>query len=120
VVIVLALVALLAVAAHAHEAEPGERYVSVQWDRKEGDRSRGRTIPIKYTYWGYACQYRFHRASARETETTVTVKVLAHRRELRDGEACTAVVGGGPAEVKLKKPLGSRRLRHAPKSDPGT
>ena len=119
-VIVLALVALLAIAAQAHDSEPGEKYVSVQWDRAAGDKSRGRSIPIRYTYWGYACQYRFHRASARETKTTVTIKVLAHRRELRSDEACIAVVGGGDTVVKLKKPLGSRRLRHAPKSDPGT
>ena len=119
-VIVLAIVAVLAAAALADESRPGEQYVSVQWDRAEGDRSRGRSIPIRYTYWGYACQYRFHRASARETEKMVTIKVLAHRREMREGEACTAVVGGGETVVKLRKPLGSRRLRHAPKSDPGT
>jgi len=119
-VIVLALVALLALGALAHEAEPGEQYVSVAWERAAGDRSRGKSIPIRYTYWGYACQYRFHRASARETETTVTIKVLAHRREMRADEACTAVVGGGETVVKLKRPLGGRKLRHAPKSDPGT
>ena len=118
--IVVGLLALLAAGALADESRPGERYVSVQWDRREGDTSRGRTIAIRYTYWGYACQYRFHRASARETATTVTIKVLAHRRELQSGEVCTAVVGGGETTVKLKKPLGSRRLRKAPKSDPGT
>jgi hypothetical protein len=120
IVIVLALLAVVAAGALADESRPGERYVSVQWDRTEGDSSRGRTIAIRYTFWGYACQYRFHRASARETATTVTIKVLAHRREMRSDEACAAVVGGGTTTVKLKKPLGSRRLRKAPKSDPGT
>lgn len=118
--ILVALLMVLAAGALADESRPGERYVSVQWDRREGDSSRGRTIPIRYTYSGYACQYRFHRASARETSTTVTIKVLAHRREMRSDEACPAVVGGGSTTVKLKKPLGSRKLRHAPKSDPGT
>jgi hypothetical protein len=120
VVIVLALLAVLAAGASADESRPGERYVSVQWDRAEGDTSRGRTIPIRYTFWGYACQYRFHRVSVRETSTTVTIKVLAHRREMRSDEVCPAVVGGGSATVKLKRPLGNRRLRKAPKSDPGT
>jgi hypothetical protein len=39
---------------------------------------------------------------------------------MRSDEVCAAVVGGGETVVKLRKPLGRRKLRHAPKSDPGT
>jgi hypothetical protein len=49
----------------------------------------------------------------------VTIKVLAHRREMRQDEACIAVAGGGSTVVKLKRPLGDRRLRHAATNDPG-
>ncbi|MDQ3935011.1 MAG: hypothetical protein M3340_10340 [Actinomycetota bacterium] len=113
-ILALAL-ALLVSLAVADESRPGESYVSVEWraDPNEG----GRKIAVHYTYRGYVCEYRFHRAAARETEDSVTIKVLAHRREMRQDEACIAVLGGGDATVKLRRPLGDRELRHAPVTD---
>jgi hypothetical protein len=104
----------------ADESRPGEEYRSLHWraDPRDGEPA-GRKIGVFYEYGGYVCQYRFHRASARETEKSVTIKVLAHRREMREDEACIAVAGGGSTVVRLKKPLGDRELRHARTNDPG-
>ncbi len=110
----------VAVIALAHPSEEGEKYVSAAWDPDASDGPpQGRKIVVFYHYTGgYSCQYRFHSATARETSDSVTIKVLAHRREMRQGEACTAEVGGGRAVVKLKRELGNRELRHAPTNDP--
>jgi hypothetical protein len=110
----------LAALALAHPSEEGEKYVSVAWDPDGTDGPpAGRKIVVLYRYTGgYSCQYRFHSATARETSDSVTIKVLAHRRELRQGEACTAELGGGRAVVKLRRELGNRELRHAPTTDP--
>jgi hypothetical protein len=115
----LAVVALTAVAL-GHPSKEGERFVSVRWDPDGSDGvPAGRKIKVFYQYTGgYWCQYRFHSATARETDDSVTIKVLAHRREQRKDEACTAELGGGRAVVKLKKALGDRELRHAPTNDP--
>ena len=119
IAVALATVAL-AVVALAHPGEEGEKYVSVAWDPDRGDGPpKGRKIVVLYRYTGgYSCQYRFHSATARETSDSVTIKVLSHRREMRQGEACTAELGGGRAVVKLKRELGDRELRHAPTNDP--
>ncbi len=117
----LMLITAAAVTAVADESRPGEEYRSLKWrpDPRDGEPA-GRKISILYEYGsGYICQYRFHRASARETEKSVTIKVLAHRREMRQDEACIAIAGGGSTVVKLKKPLGDRELRHAATNDPG-
>jgi hypothetical protein len=113
-------VAAVAAIALAHPGKEGERYVSVAWDPDGRDGTpQGRKIVIVYRYTGgYACQYRFHGATARETSESVTIKVLAHRREMRQDEACTAELGGGRAVVRLRRALGNRELRHAPTNDP--
>ncbi len=119
---IAALVALAALAvavafAVADPAREDERSVSVAWQAYPGE--AGRKVEIRYAYRGWACQYRFHRAAVRETDTTVTIKVLAHWRRMRQDEACSAVFGGGKTVVKLRRPLGNRELRHAPVNDPG-
>jgi hypothetical protein len=115
----LAVVALAAVAL-GHPSQEGERYVSVKWDPDGGDGApAGRKIVVIYQYTGgYNCQYRFHNATARETDESVTIKVLAHRREMKQNEYCTAEAPLGRVVVKLKQALGDRELRHAPTSDP--
>ena len=112
--------AVTGVIALAHPSKEGERYVSVAWDPDGRDGPpQGRKIAVLYRYTGgYSCQYRFHRATARETSESVTIKVLAHRREMRKDEACTAELGGGRAVVRLRRELGDRELRHAPTTDP--
>lgn len=115
-VLALALVlAALAVTATGDPNREGERYVSVEWFSDPDD--GGRKIEVTYHYRSFACLYRFHRASARETDDTVTIKVLAHRREMRQDEACTLELGGGRTVVRLREPLGDRELRHAPVTD---
>ena len=116
--VILVLLALFAALAVADPNRSDERYVSVEWrtDPNEG----GRKIEVIYSYGGWICQYRFHRAAARETDESVTIKVLAHWRRMRPDESCIAVAGGGRTVVKLKRPLGDRELRHAPVNDPGT
>ena len=99
-----------------HPSEEGERYVSVPWrtDPYAGEPA-GRKIRIIANYYGgFACQYRFHRASARETSKSVTIKVLAHKRGMKQDQYCTLEVGGDFATVRLKEELGDRELRHAP------
>jgi hypothetical protein len=117
---VLAAAAACAAVALADPNREGERYVSVPWDPDGNDGTpAGRKIVILYRFGGgYACQYRFHSATARETSDSVTIKVLAHRREMRQDEACTAELGGGRTVVRLKRELGDRELRHAPTNDP--
>ena len=119
VALVLATAAT-AVIALAHPSKEGEKYVSVAWDPDARDgQPAGRKIAVHYRYTGgYACQYRFHSITARETRKSVTIKVLAHRREMRKDEACTAELGGGGAVVRLRRELGKRELRHAPTNDP--
>ena len=107
--------AALAIVALGHPGRADERYVSVEWFTDPDE--AGRKIALVYHYRGFACQYRFHRASARETSETVTIKVLAHRREMRSDEACTLELGGGRTVVRLREPLGDRELRHAPVND---
>jgi hypothetical protein len=115
----LAVVALAAVAL-GHPSKEGERYVSVKWNPDPNDGApAGRKIQVIYEYTGgYNCQYRFHSAKARETDDSVTIKVLAHRREMRQDEGCTAEATLGRVVVKLKRTLGDRELRHAPTNDP--
>ena len=113
----LAALTVAATVACADAGREGERYVSVAWDTAPNE--RGRKIEVRYSYRGWACQYRFHRATARETDRTVTIKVLAHWRPMRKDEACIAIAGGGRTTVKLRRPLGNRKLRHAPVTDPG-
>ncbi len=99
-----------------HPSEEGERYVSAPWrtDPNDGEPA-GRKIKIIANYYGgFACQYRFHRASARETSKSVTIKVLAHKRGMREDQYCTLEVGGDFATVRLEEELGDRELRHAP------
>ena len=115
VVLVLLAAAAIAVAALGHPGRDGERYVSVEWFTHPDE--AGRKIEVTYHYRGVACQDRFHRAAARETEEAVTIKVLAHRREMRPDEACTLELGGGSTTVRLREPLGDRELRHAPVTD---
>ena len=103
----------------ADPSQEGERYVSVEWrpDPSDGEPA-GRKIRVVFNYWhGFACQYRFHRASARETRKSVTIKVLAHKRDMKPDQICTLEVGGDRATVKLEEPLGDRKLRHAPVSE---
>ncbi len=117
----LALIAILitgvavAAVASGHPSEPGERYVSAEWqtDPNEG----GRKIVVRWMGKAYACQYRFHRVAVRETDEYVRIKVLLHRRNMREGEACIAIATGGTEKVKLQRPLGDRELRHAPVTD---
>ncbi len=120
VAIALVAAAVVAAVALAHPSKEGERYVSVAWDPDPADgQPKGRKILVLYRYTGgYSCQYRFHSVTARETSESVTIKVLAHRREMRRDEACTAELGGGRATVKLRRELGDRELRHAPTTDP--
>ena len=114
-VAVAVAVAALAISAAGDPNRPGERYVSVEWFADPNE--AGRKIDVVYRYRGFACQYRFHRASARETDDAVTIKVLAHRREMRSDEICTLELGGGRTVVRLREPLGDRDLRHAPVTD---
>jgi hypothetical protein len=97
----------------------GERLVSVRWSRDGSRASSPRTIPIVYSYRGFACQYRFHRVRVKGTDKTVTVTVEAHWRAMKVAEFCTTELGGGRATVHLKHDLGTRKLRHAPVDDPG-
>jgi hypothetical protein len=94
----------------------GERYVSVPWRADPNDgKPAGRKIRIIATYHGgFRCQYRFHRASTRETSKSVTIKVLVHKREMKQDQYCTLELGGDFATVRLEKELGDRQLRHAP------
>jgi hypothetical protein len=98
---------------------PGERYASVEWAPKGTPKPSARKLKLRWSGDGFACQYRLHRASARETRTTVTIKVLVHWRAMGDDEACILITAGGAATVKLDEPLGNRQLRHAPTNDPG-
>lgn len=117
----LLLLVSLAVAAIAlgDANREGERYVSAPWTPIGDDAQRpaGRKIHIRYSFGGYACQYRLHSVTARQTEDDVTIKVLAHRREMRQDEACAAIQGGGTSVVKLRRALGDRELKHAPVND---
>jgi len=117
---VAVFVAALGAVALAHPSEEGERYESVEWRvHPEEGRPAGRKIRVAAYYMGgFACQYRFHRVSARETTKSVTLKFLVHKREMKPEQACTLEVGGDFATAKLKKPLGDRELRHAPVTDP--
>lgn len=118
------LVALLAGAAVVPATangpnQPGERYASMEWAPNGTPKPESRKVKIRWSGDGFACQYRFHRASARETKTTVTIKVLVHWRKMAEDEACILIAAGGTATVRLDEPLGDRKLRHAPTNDPG-
>jgi len=92
----------------------GDRLVSVPW-RTAGDLEAGlRDISVTYTFPGYVCEYRFARATVRETAETVRIEVLARYRPMPSGQACIAILGGGRTTVHLGTPLGRRRLEHAP------
>lgn len=104
----------------ADPGQEGERYVSVEWQPDPNDgQPAGRKILIQYTYRGCPGAYRFHRASARETDKSVTIKVLAHYRQPPPDTVCPAVAYLGREVVRLKRPLGNRKLRHAPVTDGG-
>jgi hypothetical protein len=96
----------------------GERYTSVDWALDGERQPESRTVRLRWRADGFACQYRMHRASARETPSTVTIKVLVHYREMARDEACILITAGGKTTVKLEEPLGNRKLRHAPTNDP--
>ena len=113
-------VVVLATGASGDPNQDGEHYVSVEWQEHPNDPPAGRKIVVRYFPKGFTCQYRFHSATARETSKSVTIKVLEHWHEADQEHTCIAVLGGGEATVKLKRPLGDRALRHAPVDDPGT
>ena len=118
IVAAAAAVAVISSAPADGPNEPGERYASVEW-KLDGERQpTSRNVKIWWIGDGYRCQYRFHRASARETGSTVTIKVLVHYHEIPAGQACTAEAAAERRTVKLEEPLGDRKLRHAPTNDP--
>jgi hypothetical protein len=112
-------VGVLALSAAGDPNQSGERVVSVHWNRDPNFKSGGRKLHLLYRYRGYSCQYRFHRARAKETDDAVTVKVQVHWRPMKPDEVCTAELGGGAATVQLDEKLGGRKLRHAKVTDPG-
>ena len=123
VLIVAALVAATAAVAvgtggsGAPDADAATAY-SVPW-RLHGDRRpRSREVRILWRAGGYACEWRFERATATETRRSVTIRVLAEHEPMPPGTVCAAVVAGGRAMVRLDRRLGSRRLRHAPVTMP--
>ena len=118
----VALVAIAAVVAAvagpSGAQEPGTH--SVPW-RLDGERRpASKRVPVLWRAGGYACEWRFLRATARETRRSVTIRVLAEHDPMEPEEVCPAVVAGGRATVRLQRRLGDRRLRHAPVTyDPG-
>ena len=108
-----AAAATLVVAATQSTAQEAGTY-SVPW-RLEGERRpAAKRVPILWRAGGYACEWRFLRATARETRRSVTIRVLVRHEPMQEGEYCAAVVAGGEATVRLDRRLGKRRLRHAP------
>jgi hypothetical protein len=91
---------------------PAPEALSIPWRLESAS---DRVLRVRYTFPGRVCDYRFQRASARETADAVTVGVYA-RFVARRGVACIAVVGGGTTTVRLRAPLAGRRLLHAPVS----
>jgi hypothetical protein len=89
---------------------PAPEALSIPWRLESAS---DRELRVRYTFPGRICDYRFARATARETADAVTVGVYARFVPRRD-MACIAVVGGGRTTVHLRAPLDGRRLRHAP------
>ncbi|MDQ6915583.1 MAG: hypothetical protein M3155_07205 [Actinomycetota bacterium] len=89
--------------------------LSIPWRLAAGLHSQVRVLHLLYTFPGRICDYRFGRAIARETAKAVTVGVYA-RFVPHPDLACIAVLGGGRTTVRLRAPLGRRRLLHAPVS----
>ena len=86
---------------------------SVPW-RLDGERRpASKRVAIRWRAGGYACEWRFLRATAAETRRSVTIRVLVEHEPMQDGEYCAAVVAGGRTVVRLERRLGKRRLRHA-------
>jgi hypothetical protein len=111
--------AVFAALGAADESRSGERLVSAEWGPYGERRPESRKVQVVWSGHGFGCQYRFHRVASRETERSVTIKVLVHRRAMREGEVCTAIAPGGRGTARLERPLGGRKLRHAPTNDPG-
>lgn len=119
IVAAIAATALAATTGFGHEGgHDDERLVSAEWRMQNEPGPEKRKLVLIWSGNGYGCQYELHRASMRETTKSVTVKVLVHRREMVDGEACAAVPAGGEAKVRLDRPLGDRKLKHARTNDP--
>lgn len=73
----------------------------------------GRVVDVRY-YDAPQCGRSFDHAEARETSSTVEIAVYLKVVALPPHTACTAVVRGGTAPVRLQQPLGKRKLVHAP------
>ena len=102
--------ALALIAAFA--ASPGVH--SVPW-HLDGKRQAGsRTVRIVWSIGrGYACEWTFLGATARERRRSVTIRARARYTPREEGTICPAVTPGGPAKVRLDRRLGTRRLLHA-------
>ena len=98
-------------------AVEGDVY-SARWQLDGPRRPASRTVRVHWVGGGYACEWRFLRATATETRRSVTIRVLLEHHPMGPGEVCAAVVAEGRARVRLRRPLGSRRLRHAPVTMP--
>lgn len=110
------LVAALAAAVGSAGGSAAQRAgtYSAPW-RLDGERRpASKRVPILWRAGGYACEWRFLRATASETRRSVTIRVLVRHEPMEEGEYCAAVVAGGRAVVRLERRLGKRRLRHAP------
>lgn len=111
--LVAAVAAVVLVDASGRVAQRAGTY-SVPW-RLDGERRpASKRVAILWRAGGYACEWRFLRATASETRRAVTIRVLAAHEPMEEGEYCAAVVAGGRAVVRLARRLGKRRLRHAP------
>jgi hypothetical protein len=111
-VLVAAVAAFVLVRASGSAAQRAGTY-SVPW-RLDGERRpASKRVPVLWRAGGYACEWRFVRATVSETRRAVTIRVLAEHEPMEEGEYCAAVVAGGRAVVRLQRRLGKRRLRHA-------
>lgn len=110
---VVALVVLAVLLAAGRSAAQEAGTYSVPW-RLDGERRpAAKRVAILWRAGGYACEWRFLRATARETRRSVTIRVLVEHEPMGEGEYCAAVVAAGEATVRLDRRLGRRRLRHA-------